>query len=165
MNIWIRSLKDGAERRVTEGSGGDYQPSWSPDGARIAFFSARGGNTDVWTVEVESGALTRLTDERSLDTNPFYSPDGSRIAFVSDRSGRSEVWVMNADGSGQRRLTSVGAWGHFLRWTADGRGLVFRAEGAHEIRIYRVSVEDGELTVCPRWRAAGTCPFRRTSRW
>ena len=148
MNIWVRSLEDGTERRVTEGSGGDYQPDWSPDGAGLAFFSARGGNTDVWTVDLEGGGLTRLTDDPGLDTNPFHSPDGTRIAFVSDRSGRSELWVMNADGSGQRQVTSTGVWGHFLQWTRDGRAVVMRAEGS-DIRIYRVSVNDGELTRLP----------------
>jgi Tol biopolymer transport system component len=159
MNIWVRSLDDGTDRRVTEGSGGDYQPSWSPDGTRLAFFSARGGNTDVWSVEVASGALVRLTDDPALDTNPFYSPDGSRIGFVSDRSGGSEVWVMNADGSGQRQVSSVGVWGHFLRWTADGGGIVFRGEGAQEIRIYRVAVSDGGLTRLPEVASGGHMSF------
>jgi TolB protein len=159
MNIWIRSLAEGTDRRLTEGSGGDYQPTWSPDGTRLAFFSARGGNTDVWTVDVQRGALTRLTDDPSLDTNPFYSPDGSQIAFVSDRSGRSEVWVMAADGSGQRRLTTIGVWGHFVRWTADGRAVVIRAEGAQEIRIYRVSVADGALTRLPEVASGGHMSF------
>jgi Tol biopolymer transport system component len=32
MNIWLRSLADGSERALTSGPGGDFQPSWSPDG-------------------------------------------------------------------------------------------------------------------------------------
>ena len=161
MNIWVRSLEDGTERRLTEGAGGDYQPSWSPDGRRLAFFSSRGRNTDIWTVDVGGGALTRLTEHPSLDANPFYSPDGSRIAFVSDRSGRFEVWLMNADGSDQRQLGSNGAWGHFVRWTADGRGLVFRGEG-QEIQIYRLSVDDGSLTRLPDIVSGGHLSFSPT---
>ena len=84
-----------------------------------------------------------------MDTNPFYSPDGLSIAFMSDRLGRTDVWVMNADGSGQRRLTSTGAGGHFLRWTKDGRGVVFRAEMGTERRIVRVALEDGGTTPLP----------------
>ena len=159
MNLWVRTIGDGTDTRVTEGDGGDYQPTWSPDGGRLVFFSARGGNTDIWTVDVQSRALTRLTRDPALDTNPFYSPDGSRIAFVSDRGGRAEIWVMRADGSEQRRLTSVGVWGHFLRWTKDGRAIVFRAEGAHEVRIFRVSVDDGELTRLPEVVSGGHLSF------
>jgi Tol biopolymer transport system component len=113
------------------------------------FFSARGGNTDIWRVAVADGSLVRLTDDRSLDTNPFPSPDGRSIAFLSDRSGRLEVWVMDAHGQGQRQLTSVGAGGHFLRWTADGGAIIFRAENGSQIRTMRVTLADGGLIQLP----------------
>jgi serine/threonine-protein kinase len=149
MNLWLRNLADGTERRLTTGPGGDYQPEWSPDGRSLVFFSARSGNADLWTVRVADGRLTRLTDSPGMDINPFYSPDGRRIAFLSDRTGRTEVWVMNPDGSEQRQLTSVGAGGHFLLWTPDGRGVIFRAETGTEMRIYRAAVPDGALTRLP----------------
>jgi len=149
MNIWLHSLADSAERQLTRGPGGDYQPEWAPDGRSIVFFSARAGNADIWAVQVSDGRLTRLTNDPATDTNPFHSPDGQWIAFISDRGGRSEIWIMNTDGTKQRRLTSIGAGGHFLRWTADSRGIVFRAESGTVIQIYRVSVEDSSLTRLP----------------
>ena len=84
-----------------------------------------------------------------MDLNPFYSHDGRTIAFMSDRSGRLEVWLMHGDGGGQRQLTSVGTGGHFVRWTADGTALVFRAESGTQVQIYRVDVADGSLTRLP----------------
>jgi TolB protein len=149
MNIWTRELDSGAERQITTGPGGDYQPEWTPDATHLTFFSARGGNADIWQVAVADGAMVRLTDDPSIDTNPFPSPDGGAVAFLSDRSGRNEVWVMAADGSGQRQLTSVGAGGHFLRWTPDGKAILFRAESGSQLRTMRVSVADGELTQLP----------------
>jgi len=149
MNIWVRDLAGGAERQVTAGPGGDYQPAWMPDGGRITFFSARGGNADIWLLSLADSSLQRLTDDPSLDTNPSPSPDGGSIAFLSDRSGRLEVWVMKSDGSEQRQVTSVGAGGHFLRWTNDGKAIVFRAESGTQMRIMRVSLTDGSLTRLP----------------
>lgn len=149
MNIWLRGVADSAERQLTQGPGGDYQPNWSPDGKSIVFFSARAGAADIWAVQTSDGHLTRLTDDPATDTNPFYSPDGKRIAFLSDRGERSELWVMNAEGSGQRRLSPVVAGGHFLRWTPDGRGIVFRSESGTQIQIFRMGVEDGSLTRLP----------------
>ncbi|MGI8818655.1 MAG: protein kinase domain-containing protein [Gemmatimonadales bacterium] len=148
MNLWLREIADSTERQLTQGGGGDYQPSWSPDGKTIVFFSARAGAADIWAVATGDGRLTRLTDDPATDTNPFYSPDGGQIAFLSDRGGRSELWIMNADGSAQRRLSPVVAGGHFLRWTSDG-GIVFRSENGTQIQIYRVSVKDGSLTRLP----------------
>jgi serine/threonine-protein kinase len=149
MNVWVREVESGAERRITTGAGGDYQPAWTPDGRSLVFFSARGGNADIWRVTVADGSLVRLTEDRSLDTNPFPSPDGRAIAFLSDRSGRLEVWVMGADGSAPRQLTSIGAGGHFLRWTADATAIIFRAEGGSRLRTMRVTVADGALTQLP----------------
>jgi serine/threonine-protein kinase len=149
MNIWLRGVGDSTERRLTQGPGGDYQPTWSPDGSRVVFFSARAGNADIWSVETSDGRLTQLTDDPATDTNPFYSPDGNQIAFFSDRGGRSEIWVMNADGSEARRAAPAVAGGHFLRWTPEGREIVFRGESGTQVLIYRVSVEDGSLTRLP----------------
>jgi Tol biopolymer transport system component len=149
MNIWLRDVADSTERQLTNGAGGDYQPSWSPDGKSIAFFSARAGAADIWAVHTGDGRLTRLTDDPATDTNPFYSPDGQRIAFLSDRGGRSELWIMNADGSAQRRVSPVVAGGHFVRWTPDGRGIVFRSESGTQIQIFRIGIDDGSLTRLP----------------
>jgi len=145
MNLWIRSVADGADRQLTQGPGGDYQPKWSPDGASVTFFSARAGNADVWVADVRSGEIRQLTTSPWLDINPAFSPTGQEIAFQSDRGGRMEVWVMNADGSGQQVLTSVGVTGHFLMWSQDGKGIYFRT-GAGEPTAARVSVADGSVT-------------------
>lgn len=158
MNLWVRDTS-GRERRITFGAGGDYQPDWSPDGRSLVFFSARGGNTDIWRVGVSDTVLTRLTDDPGLDINPSYSPDGTRIAFVSDRSGRFELWVMNADGSDERQVASVGCWGHFVVWTADSRGVVFRGEQDRQMQIYRVDVSNGALTPLPPVSSGGHMSF------
>ncbi len=159
MNIWVRSLADGSEQRITSGPGGDYPPTWSHDGRRIVFFSGRSGNTDIWSVPVEGGELTRLTDDPALDTNPFYSPDGTWIAFVSDRSGSSEVWIMRPDGSEPRQLASIGAWGHFLRWTADSRAVIFRSASVSPIQIVRVQLSDGSVAPLPEIASGGHMSF------
>jgi TolB protein len=124
MNLWVTSPE--GVRQLTRGPGGDYQPNWSPEGRRIAFFSARAGNQDIWSVDVFSGALQQLTKSPSIDVNPFFSRDGSRIAYMSDGSGRLEVWMMKADGSAPAQLTRTGVTGHFLRWTPDGRSVLYR---------------------------------------
>jgi eukaryotic-like serine/threonine-protein kinase len=149
MNIWLRNLTDSSERQLTRGPGGDYQPTWSPDGRRLTFFSARSGNADIWSVTVADGKLSQLTRDPATDTNPFYSPDGKQVAFMSDRDGRADIWVMGEDGSAPRRVTSVGVGGHFLRWTSDGRSIVFRAETGTQIQIFQVSLADGALTRLP----------------
>ena len=143
MNLWLFDVASRELRAVTQGPGGDYQPRFSPDGARLVFFSCRGGSPDIWTVNLDGSGLARLSSNGAINVNPVWSPDGRHIAFMSDLGGRLEVWLMEADGRDPRPLTDVGVMGHFLLFTGDGRSVVFRCPSSPP-RTMRVSVAGGE---------------------
>src|SRR5512132_2813298 len=42
VNLWLAPFAGGEPRRMTSADAEDKSPSWSPDGTRIAFLSARG---------------------------------------------------------------------------------------------------------------------------
>ncbi len=85
-HVWVVDVARGEPRRLTDGEWDDLQPSWSPDGGRIAFVSNRTAererNTvaDIWTVAVAECVTTRVTDEVGSYGNPSWSPDGARIS-------------------------------------------------------------------------------------
>jgi|GEM_PF-4576077 len=92
----------------------DSQPSFSPDGTRIAFQSNRRGNPDIWVMNADgSGARPLTADSLAEESAPEFSPDGQQIAFQSDRgmiprtTGRNlEIYRMiSRDGSNLTRLT------------------------------------------------------------
>ncbi len=164
MNIWLYSLADRTTRQLTRGPGGDFQPTWSPDGKQLVFFSSRAGNADLWKLEIESGELTQLTSDAATDINPFVSPDGKLIAYQSDRTGRTEIWLMNSDGSGDRQITRVGVRGHFLMWTKEGDGIVFRAATADGWKVFRTTpVDGGTPSEIPNVKGGGHLSFNPAS--
>jgi eukaryotic-like serine/threonine-protein kinase len=65
------------------------QPSWSPHGLRIAYWSAfsSSGERVIWTVPANGGKPVRVTTGEHVDWNPVWSSDGRYLYFASDRSG------------------------------------------------------------------------------
>jgi TolB protein len=74
-------------------------PSFSPDGRRIAFdrLIASSRQWDVWVMSAYGSGQTRLTYLSGFA--PSWSPDGKKIAFHSSRrTGNSEIYVMDVAG-------------------------------------------------------------------
>ena len=90
-------------RQLTSASGAEDDPTWSPDGGRIAYQS--GG--DIWVLQLAGGAPVNLTaSPEAIERRPAWSPDGSQIAFQSDRDGGG-VFVMPAVGGASRKLLDL----------------------------------------------------------
>jgi len=134
--------------------GGEYEPAFSPDGARIAFVWAGEDDEpcDLYVKSVSSGSLIRLTSNAAGQGSPAWSPDGNSIAFVR-YAGRPEdngVFVIPSSGGIERKLTSIRRIDHLfashLDWSPDGKqiAVVDRTADEEPFRIDLVSVETGE---------------------
>jgi TolB protein len=73
LEIFVMSLAGGTATQVTNSPGYDVQPSWSPDGSRIAFTSDRSGLPQIWTMNATGGNLLRITHTAKNEGSPAWS--------------------------------------------------------------------------------------------
>jgi hypothetical protein len=125
VDIWVIGLFDALQVTNTPGFN-NFQPTWSPDGQRIAFVSNRDGNLEIYSARMDGGDLRRLTNNPGNDSDPAWSPDGTRIAFTSDRSGNTELYVMSAaDGANPTPVTVSPGTEAQVSWSPDGQQLAY----------------------------------------
>lgn len=87
-NLYIRSVPDGSERRLTEYTTPNSRlrrPVWSPDGREITFV---GEDEQITVINVHTGAIRRLNDPGQFGEIGLlrWSPDGAQLAFTADVS-------------------------------------------------------------------------------
>jgi TolB protein len=114
--------------RVTSDPADDMDPSWSPDGTRIAFQADRdGSHFDLWVMDSDGANEQRLTTNVNEDRNPAWSPNGEWIAFDSDRSVNFDIWRLPvATGElGALAVTTGNQDDIEPAWTPDGLSLYF----------------------------------------
>src|SRR5207247_820549 len=109
--VWTMKADGTDLRAATSGPYDDREPSWSPDGLRIAFSSDRSGSYDIWVLTVASGDVKQVTTASSNEFQPSWL-SATAIGYVSDRRDRLGIYAADINGgaSSERLIaTSDGA--------------------------------------------------------
>jgi Tol biopolymer transport system component/DNA-binding winged helix-turn-helix (wHTH) protein len=156
---------------LTSNLGLELQPSFSPDGTRVAYSwdGRNGGTFAIYTKLVGAGDPVRMARDEGRDFSPAWSPDGFRVAALRDLGTESAIILMPASGGQHQELTRVkkaaaGAevcvrmggphicglnyWGSVLSWSPDGKYLFTsgHAGPGSALAILRVSADTGALS-------------------
>ncbi len=161
-------------RLTTEEGVWDTEPSWSPDGSRIAFtriYPKENRREELWVMNADG------SDQHSIGIEGFaakWSPDGTRLIYASKRPGRYDIYTCAADGTDERQLTETeGADESYPVYSPDGSRIAFCAstgeyntpENIKTVEIYTMDSDgagvmqltDNEcMDGLPRWSPDGT---------
>ena len=153
--LYSRALILGAkENQLTSDGQQNLEPSWSPDGKWIAYYSQLKGG--IWIMPAGGGVPRQLVD---FGSRPAWSHDGTRIAFQSDGlsdisnisaiTPTSSIWVTSASGGDLHQITHPGnpIGGHGSpAWSVDGKRIAFVTSDTVSAVVWSISPEGNQLT-------------------
>jgi len=150
-DLFVVPVDDAAPaRRISVGRGTDnVQPSFSPDGRRLAFTSGRVGHPEVYIMDADGTNAELLTSfdfgDKNYRSDPDWSPDGRLIAFQSQfADGRFQIMTISLRDRSTKLLTSEGS-NEQPSWAPDGRHLVFASTRGGGRELWVLDTESGRL--------------------
>jgi len=103
--------------------------------------------SSIWRAEL--GGADKVVEHAIVrspgrESGARYSPDGKRIADISNQTGNDEIWLSDSDGGNRVQVTSFkGPDLARIRWSPDGKSLIFDASGEQGNDLYIVPAVAG----------------------
>ena len=171
----------GAPQRLTTDKSFDSFPSWSPDGARIAYLSSsylrgiigRARQLHLFTMAPDGSDIQDLTPKLAavIQQPPQWAPDGQRLAFVAHPrrgdggvSSQPGLYTVRADGTELQRLAA--AIRSPVAWSPDGQRLAFAQAVDDTVMLVTVAADGSDpqsLVPIEGWQQGGGQPRVRTA--
>ncbi len=155
--LTVKADGSGEPVQLTSGDYEDSSPAWSPDGAQLAFISARHPDwdlemvNDVYLVAPAGGEPRRLTQGGGSFSGVSWSPDGERLAAqrypaVFDDPVHTQIVVVDATTGDERLLTTAldrncGTYPQLREPIWADEEIVFAVEDHGATHVYRVTAD------------------------
>lgn len=125
-------VKEGYSVNLTKSSGAfDRQPSWSPDGKHIAYWSDKSGENEIYLQSTERAEeAKKLTNrKKGFGYELYWSPDSKKIAFIDETNDISIIDVENGRttvaGNTVWNTGHGGRFGYPISWSHDSNWITF----------------------------------------
>ena len=133
------------------------QPTFAPDGRRLAFTTSRLGRNEIYLTDADGANPELLTStvmsEAPYRADPAWSPDGRFVAFSTQIDGRFQIATINLRDRSVRQYTTEGV-NEDPSWAPDGRHLVFTSSRTGIRQLWVLDIESGRVRQLTRGAAS-----------
>jgi Tol biopolymer transport system component len=143
-SIWIGDVLRTTARRLTL-AWSNNGPMWTPDGTRVAYQSARGGDSNIFWQALDGTAEEQLTTDANDQTAPSFSPDGRYMTFENRIIGAPtrDIHLMDLEnGRGASPIINTPFDEFGARFSPDGRWISYLSNESGRTEIYVQSFPD-----------------------
>ena len=160
-DIYLAQPDGTGSHAITTGPASDFAPQWSPDGTRLAFWSALTpkGPTQLVVVAADGTGAMTVAESPDMAVAIFnsWSPDGSEIAYsahipglgkdpcpVSGDSGGMcgfRIFAASSDGTGHRQLGDPVLDARNPAYSPDGSTIAFGGGDAGSGGLYLMDAD------------------------
>lgn len=140
-DIWVAPAAGGEAHILVAHPSEESRPLYSPDGAKLAFISARTGGGDIYILTLATGELKRLTFDDGLEQLDAWPRDGKWIYFSTgshDVGRKNDIYRVSSDGGTPMPVSADRFTNEFQAAPApDGSAIAFAARGIGDQQWWR----------------------------
>jgi Tol biopolymer transport system component len=140
-DLWVMNSDGSGQLLLAQNA---VDPTWSPDGLRIAFASV---DQQLHVINADGTGNTPITPTTIRASQPAWSPDGAQIVFVNVAD--KDLMLVNPDGTALALLTSGSPVDDSPVWSPDGSRIAFvsgPADQPLESEVELVNRSGGSIT-------------------
>ena len=142
-NLWVAdSDGEGAQSALTSPEP-IISPSWSPNGAQLAYVSFESRKPVIYVHEVLTGKRRLVANFRGSNSAPAWAPDGKQLVATLSRDGGSQIYAIGLNGGDPKRLTQSSSIDTEPAYSPDGKTIYFVSDRGGSPQIYRMSPSGG----------------------
>jgi TolB protein len=120
-------------------------PSWSPDGAMLAYVSFESRVSAVYVQNVQTSQRSRVSAKAGINGAPVWSPDGRKLALtLGGGNGNLDIYLLDLATQQLTRLTENPAIDTEASFSPDGKSIYFTSDRSGSPQVYRLTVGSAE---------------------